>query len=589
MRETLTVNANDNGNTGSGGAQDDEETVSITVNAVNDPPALTGDLAATVAEEGNYTLAAADLDYTDPDDGDSDVTFTVSSLTSTLDIEVSGVSSTTFTAADIATSNVVLVHDGSEPAAASFDVNVEDGNEDGSAPTDSGFTVTVTAVNDAPVVSVPAAQSVDEDATLNITGVSVADVDAAGGISPEVTVSLSVTNGALTVAEGSGATVTNNGTASVTVKGTLVDVNTEIGSIDYTGDADFNGAETLTVNANDNGNTGSGGAQDDEETVSITVNAVNDPPVLTGDLAATVAEEGNYTLAAADLDYTDPDDGDSDVTFTVSNLTSTLDIEVSSVSSTTFTAADIAASNVVLVHDGSEPAAASFDVNVEDGNEDGSAPTDSGFTVTVTAVNDAPVVSVPAAQSVDEDATLNITGVSVADVDAAGGISPEVTVSLSVTNGALTVAEGSGATVTNNGTASVTVKGTLADVNTEIGSIDYTGDTDFNGAETLTVNANDNGNTGGGALDDEETVSITVNAVNDPPALTGDLAATVAEEGNYTLTAADLDYTDPDDGDSDVTFTVSNLTSTLDIEVSGVQQHDVHGGGYRGEQRGAGA
>ncbi|MDZ7684301.1 MAG: hypothetical protein U5O39_04265 [Gammaproteobacteria bacterium] len=69
-----------------------------------------------------------------------------------------------------------------------------------------------------------------------------------------------------------------------------------------------------------------------------------------------------------------------------------------------------------------------------------------------------------------------------ADEDATFGSSPEMTVTLDVANGTLAVASTSGATVTGNGTASVSIEGTLSTVNTEIGSIDYTGDTDFNGA-----------------------------------------------------------------------------------------------------------
>ncbi|MCW8965022.1 MAG: DUF4347 domain-containing protein, partial [Gammaproteobacteria bacterium] len=56
---------------------------------------------------------------------------------------------------------------------------------------------------------------------------------------------------------------------------------------------------------------------------------------------------------------------------------------------------------------------------------------------------------------------------------------------------------------------------------------------------------------------------------NTPPVLTGDLTAMVDEAGTYTILAADLGYTDPDDGDAGVTFTTSSATNGK-IQVGGV-------------------
>ena len=57
----------------------------------------------------------------------------------------------------------------------------------------------------------------------------------------------------------------------------------------------------------------------DSNTLSATINytPVNDAPVLTGDLSATVDEGASYTLLAADLGYVDVDDAATGVTFTV--------------------------------------------------------------------------------------------------------------------------------------------------------------------------------------------------------------------------------------------------------------------------------
>src|SRR4029077_3342622 len=89
---------------------------------------------------------------------------------------------------------------------------------------------------------------------------------------------------------------------------------------------------------------------------------------------------------------------------------------------------------------------------------DGTATDIDTIAITVNAVNDAPVNTVPGAQSVAEDTILSIAGVSVADVD-----SSALTTTLSVAHGILNVTAGPG--VSGNGTGSVTIIGTAAQIN----------------------------------------------------------------------------------------------------------------------------
>src|SRR5207247_525614 len=78
---------------------------------------------------------------------------------------------------------------------------------------------------------------------------------------------------------------------------------------------------------------------------------------------------------------------------------------------------------------------------------DGTATDTDQIAITVNPVNDAPINTVPAAQTVAEDTTLPIAGVSVADSD-----SSALTTTLSVSRGTLNVTAGP-AGVTGNGTA----------------------------------------------------------------------------------------------------------------------------------------
>jgi hypothetical protein len=146
--------------------------------------------------------------------------------------------------------------------------------------------ITITALNDAPINTVPGAQTVAEDTTLPIVGVAVADID-----SSTLTTTLSVTHGILNVTAGPG--VTFNGTASVTITGSAAQINTALVGLAYTGNLDFNGADMLTVATND-------GTATDTDTIAITVNPVNDAPVLNLDADSSTIGGVDYLTAFTD-------------------------------------------------------------------------------------------------------------------------------------------------------------------------------------------------------------------------------------------------------------------------------------------------
>ena len=104
-------------------------TATLHITPVNDPPVLTGDLTAAVLEGGVHAITGSDLGFTDPDDGAADVIFTVSNPVNGT-VLVNGEPATSFTGEQLANGLVSFQHDGSETATASFDVSVEDGNED---------------------------------------------------------------------------------------------------------------------------------------------------------------------------------------------------------------------------------------------------------------------------------------------------------------------------------------------------------------------------------------------------------------------------------------------------------------------------
>ena len=116
--------------------------------------------------------------------------------------------------------------------------------------------VSVTAVNDPPVNSVPGAQSTNEDtakvfSAANSNAISITDIDA-GGTNNQVT--LSVTNGTLTLAGTGGLTfVSGDGTsdATMTFRGTASAINTALNGLSYSPTANYNGNATLTLATKD--------------------------------------------------------------------------------------------------------------------------------------------------------------------------------------------------------------------------------------------------------------------------------------------------------------------------------------------------
>ena len=187
--------------------------------------------------------------------------------------------------------------------------------------------------------------------------------------------------------------------------------------------------------------------------------------------------------------------------------------------------------------------------------------------------NASPTVTAPGAQVIAEEMPLAFSGanqVSVADPDLAEGFNPSPLsheVALGVTNGTLSVVASGAVVVTGNGTASVQLTGTVADINATLASLTYQGATNYVGADTLTVRIDDRGAVGdadadgvpGEVADDNlfatAAIPITVTDAGDPPTANDDARSTdettpvsgSAVAPNPTQQAAgDVADTDPD-------------------------------------------
>ena len=491
-----------------------------------------------------------------------------------------------------------------------FTVQDPDGTANGGHDTSTATeNINVSAVNDTPVAVTPTADySATEQTVLHLqnTGLSVSDVDAQGG---SETATLSVNEGTLNVSAGSsGAVVTNSGSSSVTIAGTLAQINallagtaTTPGAVDFIDNNDNpSSSVTLTLGINDNGNTGGGGAKSASHSSTIDITPVNDAPAATAPTAHySATEQTDLSLRNTGLSVSDVDGNSGVETATLSVGEGKLTIAVGD-SGATIVSGNGSGSVVIsgtigqlnallntstgtiLYNDNTDTPGASTTLTLsinDSGNTGGGALTGSATaTIDIAAVNDTPVAVTPTADySATEQTVLHLqnTGLSVSDVDAQGG---SETATLSVNEGTLNVSAGSsGAVVTNSGSSSVTIAGTLAQINallagtaTTPGAVDFIDNNDNpSSSVTLTLAINDNGNTGGGgAKSASHSSTIDITPVNDAPAATAPTAHySATEQTDLSLRNTGLSVSDVDGNSGVETATLSVGEGKLTIAV----------------------
>src|SRR5256885_5078631 len=132
------------------------------------------------------------------------------------------------------------------------------------------------AVMRPPVNSVPGAQSVIQNSQLvfsTATGNAISITDPDAGVNP-VQETLTATNGTLTLGTTASLSFSvGNGTGNtiMTFTGTIAAINTALQGLIYRPTNNFNGPANVTVNTNDQGFLGSGGAKTDVDVVPINV------------------------------------------------------------------------------------------------------------------------------------------------------------------------------------------------------------------------------------------------------------------------------------------------------------------------------
>jgi VCBS repeat-containing protein len=519
--DTFTYKASD------GTTESAEQTVTITVNSVNDLPAAADDLYAT-EEDTALTIDAPGVLANDTDaEGDAMSAVLVNGPTSgTLTLNADG--------------SFVYTPNADFSGTDSFTYTASDGS---GASSEATVTINVNSVNDAPVAANDEF-STDEDVPVTIAapGILSNDTDIDGDALSSVLVT-GPTNGTLSLNPDGSFTYTPNAdfrgvdgfsyqvsdgaetsdVATVTINvcpvndapaaaddsfstdedtalsiaapgvltndsdvdgdplsavlvagptnGTLT-LNAD-GSFEYMPNADFSGSDSFTYKVSD------GSSESGEATVAITVNPVNDGPTAADDAFST-DEDTELVIAAPGVLGNDTDPEGDALTAVIGTGPTNGTVTMNADGSFTYTPnADFSGTDT-------------FTYKASDGTADSAEAT---VTITVNAANDAPTAA-DDAFSTDEDTDLVIAapGVLGNDTDPEGD--------------ALTAVIGTGPT---NGTVTMNADG----------SFTYTPNADFSGTDTFTYKAND-----GAADSPEATVTITVNAANDAPTAADDAFST---------------------------------------------------------------
>ena len=439
---------------GNGGT--DTASVAVTVSNVNDTPVANADTATT-----NEDAAVVVLVLANDTDADGDT------------LTITGATAPSQGTVGIATDLLSLTYtpDANTNGTDTFSYVVGDGN--GASATGT-VTVTITAINDAPV-AVADADSTNEDTAVTVDVVANdTDVDAGTTLTLD------------SVAAGTGGTV-------AIVAGDAV----------FTPTLNFNGTATFTYVVTDGALTGTG-------TATITVNPVNDPPVVVADTPSS----------------------NEDQTITITPLVNDSDVDGDTLSISAFT--QPAAGGTVTQSGGTLTfvptpnfnGTATFGYTVSDGNGGSTTGT---VTVTVTATNDAPVAVTDAASAVEDGGAI-IVQVLANDTDAEGD--------------SLTVAS-----VTQPPNGSTAIVGL---------TVSYTPDSNVSGSDSFTYVVSD----GNGGLD-TGTVNITIAGVNDAPIAIADTAQT-NEDAAVTIPVLAND-SDPDGDTLTITAAGNGANGTTAI------------------------
>lgn len=409
--------------------------LTITINPVNDAPVIDSQVALSTGENQPMTVAFENLVVTDPDNA-YPTGFTLTLMAGT-NYTVNNQTITPSSGFNGTLTVGAVVNDGTASSGV-FDLSIE-----------------VTAVNDPPVITSQQAMAFNEDTPFSI---QLSDLTATD---PDNTFP---TGFSLTVLAGT----------NYTAVGSTV-----------TPSANFNGVLTIPVTVNDGSN------DSNPFNLQVTINPVNDAPIITAQTPLSVNEDGSITIDFTNLTVSDPDNA-----------------YPTGFSLTLFAGANYTFTDKTVKPDADYKGTLTVPAQVSDGLLTSNI---FDLVITVSDVNDPPVITGQTTVGTEEDTpvTIQLSHLTVFDPDNAfpAGFSLMVDAGTDYTF--------SGTTITPAA--------------------------NFNGTLNVNIRIND-------GLNDSEVFQfqIQVGDTNDPPVITAQSTLSTNEETALTISLANLSVTDPD-------------------------------------------
>ena len=317
-RAVVLITVSDEGNSGSGGPLTGNATIDVIVTPVADMPVLTQSSSAAGNEDTAIPVKLS-MQYSPRENVSVFIRPTPHATTLSTGRLISRNTTTGQTvwlvpAADVNSLSVTAPQDFNGEISLNIHARSEEPSNRDVAEARAVFTVTVLAVNDPIEVVVPAAVILDEDSAVMVNGFDVRDVDLAADATKKANVKLTTGKGTrmsvsfqYVLADkisflGTTAASKGMGVTSVEFEASLQDAQALLrGGIWLTPLANFNGHDVITMIANDKGGVGAPSSPTMAEgTVNVTINAVNDFPVLVingKEYTDTVDESSKYYAA----------------------------------------------------------------------------------------------------------------------------------------------------------------------------------------------------------------------------------------------------------------------------------------------------
>jgi len=532
--DTIAINAGD-----SNGGIATQETIAVTVNAL---PAITAPTAATVVQ--NQATAITGVSLTESGNTSSE-SFTVTLADTSGDLAASGtgVSGSGTTSLTVVgslsqvNSDLATLTD-TEASTAADTITLNASDSFGNSAASQSIAVTVTPQSGPPAITAPTVATIGVGQAGAISGVSLAESNTTVG--ETFTVTLADAKGLLS-ATGTG--VSGSGTTSLSIAGSLAQVNSDLATL--TDRDGMTPSDTITLNASD-----SNGGRATPTTIAVTVNGL---PAITVPTTATVTQGQAAAISGVSLTESGDTSGES-FTVTFADTSGDLSATGAGVYRTRATSLTITGSLSQVNSDlatltDTDASAATDTITLNVGDSFGNSAQQQTIAVAVTSV---PVITAPASVTIGVGQTNAISGVS---LSASGSISGETfTVTLADANGDLSA---TGIGVSGSGTTSLSIAGSLAQVDSDLATL-----TDKDGTtppDTITIDASDsNGRT---AI--AEMIAVTVNGL---PAIAAPTAATVVQNQATAITGISLTESGNTSGES---FTVTLVDANGDLAASG--------------------